>query len=265
VRPATLEDLPQVVALFDASDAAYGLAPGMDLDLFRTLFLGRGFDPKRNSFLITAPGGELVGYGDVKEELEEDAVTHFGKVHPEHRSRGLGGWLVDALEHRAVEIAAGRPLMLRATALWLDIGGIHLYEMLGYRHVRDFMHMERSLEDLAPLALPSGVTIRPFREGDGPPFTASKPRHFGGSGASRRCRSRSGRSGSREKPSAPRCGSLRNAMAATPASSSAAAGPRRRGSRPWLSSRSSAAVGSAPHCFGIPSMCSKSTATAGSP
>ncbi|HEX3327245.1 MAG TPA: GNAT family N-acetyltransferase [Actinomycetota bacterium] len=180
VRPATLEDLPQVVALFDASDAAYGLAPGMDLEFFRTLFLGRGFDPERNSFLITGPDGELVGYGDVKEELEEDAVTHFGKVHPEHRSRGLGGWLVRALEHRAIEIAAGRPLMLRATALWLDDGGIRLYEMLGYRHVRDFMHMERSLEGLAPLALPSGVTIRHFREGDGPSFHRIETEAFRG-------------------------------------------------------------------------------------
>ena len=170
VRPATLDDLPQVVALLDAFDAVYGLAPGMDLEFFRTLFLSRGFDPERNTFLITAPGGELVGYGDVKEELEEDAVTFFGKVHPEHRSRGLGGWLFRALEHQAVEIAAGRPLMLRATTLWLDEGAIRLFEMLGYRHVRDFWHMERSLKDVPPLALPSGVTIRPFREGDGPSF-----------------------------------------------------------------------------------------------
>jgi mycothiol synthase len=170
VRPATHDDLPRVVELFDASDAVYGLAPGMDLESFRTLFSGRGFDPERNTFLLIAPGGELVGYGDVEEELEEGAVTFFGKVHPQHRGKGLGGWLSRAMEQRAIEIAAGRPLMLRATALWLDDAAIRLFEMLGYRHVRDFCHMERSLEDLLPSELPFGVTIRPFREGDGPSF-----------------------------------------------------------------------------------------------
>jgi mycothiol synthase len=170
MRSATFEDLPDVVGLFDAADAAYGLAPGMDLDLFRTQFQGPGFDPERNTFLITAAGGRLVGYGDVSEELEEGAVTHFGRIHPDHLGKGLGGWLLHHLERRAVEIVAGRPLVLRATTLWLEEGATRLIEKLGYQHVRDFWHMERSLQDLAPLECPSGVTIRSFREGDARSF-----------------------------------------------------------------------------------------------
>jgi ribosomal protein S18 acetylase RimI-like enzyme len=170
VRPATLEDLPAVVALFDASDASYGLAPGMDLEAFRQLFAIPGFDPERNTFLIFALGGELAGYGDTDEQLEENAVTTFGRIHPAHEGRGLGGWLFRNLEARAIEIAAGRPLVLRATALALDDAAIRLFEMLGYSHVRDFWHMERALEDLPAVAAPSGVTIRPFQEADAPTF-----------------------------------------------------------------------------------------------
>ena len=166
VRPATPEDLPEVVRFFDTSDAVLGLEPGMDLAIFRRLYGSPRFDPATDSFLITGRGGELVGYGDVHEQLEESAVTTFGRIHPDHGGHGLGGWLIRRLEHRADEMIGSRPLVVRATALWLDDRAVPLFEMLGYRHVRDFWHMERELDDLAPVDTPPGVTIRPFREGD---------------------------------------------------------------------------------------------------
>jgi mycothiol synthase len=166
--------------MFDTFDATYGLAPGMDLEAFRQLFGIPGFDPEHNTFLIFAADGELAGYGDSDEQIEEGAVTTFGRIHPDHLGKGLGGWLFRRLETRAVEIAAERPLALRATALELDTRAIRLFEMLGYSHVRDFWHMERSLEDLPQIAAPPGVTIRTFREGDARSFHRIEVESFRG-------------------------------------------------------------------------------------
>jgi mycothiol synthase len=51
---------------------------------------------------------------------------------------------------------------------------------LGYRHVRDFLHMERSLDELETPNLPPGVAIRTFKEGDGPLFHSIDTRAFEG-------------------------------------------------------------------------------------
>jgi mycothiol synthase len=206
VRWATLDDLPEVVRMFDASDATYGLAPGMDIEMFRQLYGVPGFEPERNTFLIFAADGELAGYGDTDEQLGEAAVTTFGRIHPNHLGKGLGGWLFRRLQTRAIEIAAGRPLALRATTLAHDDRAVRLFEMLDYNHVRDFWHMERSLEDLPPIAAP-GVTIRAFSDRDARSFHRIETDAFRGSGGSRRCRSRTGRSFiSTERPFVASCG-----------------------------------------------------------
>lgn len=180
VRPATGEDLPEVVALFDALDAVYGLAPATDIELLRGLFQVPGFDIRNNTWLITTESGELAGYGDAEERTEEGSIALFGRIHPDHRGKGLGGALLGLMESRAVALAAGRPLLIRTTTIAQDQPGMGLLEALGYRHVRDFLHMERSLNELETAGPPHGVAIRSFHEGDGPLFHSIEERAFRG-------------------------------------------------------------------------------------
>jgi mycothiol synthase len=179
-RAATLEDLPAVVGLFDALDAALGLAPATDIELLRGLYEMPSFDATRDSLLVTTPQGEIAGYADVDEQPEEESVATFGLVHPNHQGRGIGRFLLEAMETRALEISPRRPLTVRTSCSAGDLKGRALVHSLGYRRVRIFWHMERSLVDLAPSQLPPGVTIRRFREGDAQVFHSIEERAFQG-------------------------------------------------------------------------------------
>jgi mycothiol synthase len=180
MRAATQEDLPEVVRLFDAFDASFGLAPATDIQLLRGLFEVPTFDPTRDSFLITSPRGELAGYGDVDEQPQEESVATFGRVHPGHHGKGIGRFLLQAMEARALEMSPQRPLTVRTSCLADDARATALVHSQGYRQVRIFWHMERSLEDLAPSTPPVGVTIRSFRDGDAPIFHSIEERAFHG-------------------------------------------------------------------------------------
>lgn len=180
VRAATQEDLPQVVRLFDSLDASFGLDPATDIELLRGLFEVSTFDAARDSFLITSPRGELAGYGDVDEQPQEQSVATFGRVHPGHHGKGIGRFLLRAMEARALEMSPRRPLTVRTSCLADDAKATALVHAHGYRRVRIFWHMARSLEDLRPLRLPEGVTIRSFREGDAPVFHSIEERAFRG-------------------------------------------------------------------------------------
>jgi mycothiol synthase len=180
VRPATVADLPEVVKLFDALDAVLGLVPATDVELLGGLYQVPGFDAHLDSWLITTADGALAGYGDAEERQEEGSVATFGRVHPDHSGKGIGSFLLGVMESRASEIAAGRPMTIRTSTVAQDEPALHLIASLGYRHVRDFLHMERSLDDLKALELPPGVSIRSFQEGDGPLFHSIEARAFRG-------------------------------------------------------------------------------------
>jgi mycothiol synthase len=169
-----------VVELVDALDAVLGLSPATDIELLRGLFQVPGFDSVCNTWLVTAEDGELAGYGDAEERPGEDAVATFGRVHPDHRGKGIGRTLLGLMEARAAAIAGGRSMTIRNSVVAQDERALALLSDLGYRHVRDFLHMERSLDDLETAELPTGVRIRTFKEGDAPLFYGIDARAFEG-------------------------------------------------------------------------------------
>ena len=94
-------------------------------------------------------------------------INADGYVHPDHRGRGIGGSMLEAAEERAREIepglARGQRVYLETAHLVGDPGAPALLAAKGYRRVRTFFRMVRSLapSEQGPAA-PPGIELRSF-------------------------------------------------------------------------------------------------------
>ena len=123
-------------------------------------------EPGENVWLIH--GGErLVGAATLWPR--GDAPTVWGDVHPETLGLGLGTALLELAEGRASDLGA---TAVRNEVFAQDETGAALLETRAYRPVRRHYGMRIELGDEAP-AEPEwaeGLTVSPFRDGDGPEF-----------------------------------------------------------------------------------------------
>ncbi|MEU4742351.1 mycothiol synthase [Actinosynnema sp. NPDC023658] len=148
------EQSDEVSGLLGAAQAADGVAPVGEAVELR---LRPGSPGSRH--LIARDGDELVGYLhlDVFGDSDGNEVAELA-VHPEHRRRGIGSALVEAVADRAKPVRVwshgGHP------------GAEALAAKLGYRKVRELLRLRRPLDaELPPPVLPEGVTLRPFVRG----------------------------------------------------------------------------------------------------
>ena len=118
LRPATLEDLPALLAVHEAAfralvEARYGWDPVVQRARFPAEGLGQAIEV----------AGELVGQWLVEEREE---VTYLARVmlHPRVQGQGLGGRLIRQLQAR------GRAIEL---SVWEENPARSLYARLGFR------------------------------------------------------------------------------------------------------------------------------------
>jgi GNAT superfamily N-acetyltransferase len=114
VRPATEDDVDAIDDLVQAHDlAGSGQAdPSREqlLEDFRT----PGVEPARDTWYVTDAHGDLAAFVLYKDrEPGEEGAQGFGRVHPEHRGRGIGASLVDTVDRRWLEGDAPREGVLR--------------------------------------------------------------------------------------------------------------------------------------------------------
>jgi mycothiol synthase len=166
VRPATADDLDAIVELFDAYDVwDFGRTDSVR-EHFEADWASSGFDPHTDSWLVTEESGGVVGFAYVQGMATETARDAFGRVHPDHHGRGIGGFLVANTERRARTRPGIKPAAVRNFATTTDASARALLEEHGYRRVRVFWHMERMLghdPDPAPI---EGIDLRPMRAGE---------------------------------------------------------------------------------------------------
>lgn len=123
----------------------------------------RGLDPERDVWLVDDESGATVAYGALLAEGEATVVGD-GYVAPGSRGRGLGRYLVEAMEARGREL--GRTV-LQTCVLERDAAARQLLAALGFVPVRRFVQMTIELPAaIAGAAPPAGVTIRQFRPGE---------------------------------------------------------------------------------------------------
>jgi mycothiol synthase len=166
IRGVEMSDAAAVTDLYRLCDEAEGATFIFKEEDIVEDWQRERFDLPADAWIIEAPDGLVVGYGEVYDndpgvEIESDAL-----VHPAHRGRGIGGTLVALMEGRAREIvkaqSASAPVKLYNFTTAVDADAARLLRAAGYEVVRHFWHMEGSLEDAVDLRKPEGVTVRAF-------------------------------------------------------------------------------------------------------
>lgn len=148
------EQADEVSGLLGAAEAADGVAPVGEAVVLRLRPDARG-----SRHLLARDSATLVGYLhlDVFGDSDGNEVAELA-VHPDHRRRGHGAALVEAVADRA------KPL--RIWSHGGHPGAAALAAKLGYRKVRELLRLRRPLDaDLPEPVLPPGVALRSFVPG----------------------------------------------------------------------------------------------------
>jgi mycothiol synthase len=167
-RPPTLDDAEAVADLLAACVRVDGGAESDSVE--HVLDDWHGVDLGEEAVIVFALDGSAAGYADVVNRAFV-TLTVYGYVHPEHRGRGIGAWLVEWGEgwmrgrmHLAPE---GANVAVKHYAISTNESARRLLEDLGYEATRGTYVMEIDLGDEPPgPEWPEGSTVRTFVPGD---------------------------------------------------------------------------------------------------
>ncbi|MCS5732718.1 GNAT family N-acetyltransferase [Herbiconiux daphne] len=145
VRPATLDDLPELAALFDAYRVFYGLAgdqPAAEAYLDERM-------RRADSIVLVAPAasGGLDGFTQLYPsfcslELAPIFVLYDLFVRPEARGGGVARSLLEAARRLGVDAGAAR---LELSTARTNTTAQRLYESLGWQPDEEYLHYELPL------------------------------------------------------------------------------------------------------------------------
>jgi mycothiol synthase len=156
--PGDLDAIAEVLVAGDLADTGESV---LEADFVRDQWSRPGFDLAADAFIVVDGADAVAGYGQARRE-EPAMVESWGVVHPAHRGRGIGAWLLDRLQERASELLVGLPAArFRHAAGGGDRAAAALLRARGLRPVRHFWHMRIDLAEgfgeLGPA--PAGVRI----------------------------------------------------------------------------------------------------------
>lgn len=127
------------------------------------------FDLSTDAWLVHTESGEAVAYAEEWDERPHEWLLGHFAVFPDHRGRGLDGYLMELIERRARTHAAhtsGGTSKLGVYCVSTDARKTHLYRSRGYSHIRSFARLSRDLTGaLPPPVWPAGIIVRPLRRG----------------------------------------------------------------------------------------------------
>lgn len=170
VRPATMDDIDAVYHLLEACDIAEYGAPDRTPDDIRTEFQSPAVNLETDTWLVTTPEGRAVGFADV-EHFEHVRLFGGARVHPEYSGRGIGSYLLQRVEERAVQHVPLADPELRVTfntgVASVNTQGKQLVERAGFQLIRHFWRMEIEMNEAPPEPQwAEGITVRSMRPGE---------------------------------------------------------------------------------------------------
>ena len=164
-RPANMDDLEAAVALFNACSRDELGVDTATVEDNRLEWLTPGFDLSRDTRLVIAPHGQLVGYCEVWDQGDPHVSTQvWGRVHPDFTRQGIGSYLLTWAETRSRECLLQAPAQARCVMLGFtmtrnrDAGNLFLEN--GFQFIRHSLRMRIEMESPPPQPVwPSGVTV----------------------------------------------------------------------------------------------------------
>ena len=169
VRGAQLEDAEPALKLFNTwSQVVVQRDEITEVQAIRSEWVSPGFNPAEDIRLVFAPNGELAGYIEVwATAIPPVHPSIWGRVHPEYEGLGIGTWLLQWGEERALQALQNVPEGLRFAAR----SGVYrqaeksrkLFEDMGYHYIRSFYRMVIEMDGPAPEPVWSeGITVRTY-------------------------------------------------------------------------------------------------------
>ena len=168
-RGARIEDVEPALVLFNRwSRSVIGRDEITDAQAIRNEWVSPNFNPEEDIRLVFAPNGQMVGYIEVW--TTSKPLVHpwvWGRVDPEYEDLGIGTWITQWAEQRALRELPTVPAELRFAP---RVGTFReaekpkrLFEELGYRHVRSSYQMLINMDSPVPEPVwPEGITLRTF-------------------------------------------------------------------------------------------------------
>jgi ribosomal protein S18 acetylase RimI-like enzyme len=170
IRHATRGDLPEVVELLVTCDIdELGQADTSEEDVAAD-WNQQGFDLSTDAWVAEGAHGGMNGYAYVGDQMHNGEIEADFWIHPQADDPSLRNRLFGLIEHRAREIAAasayGDTAALEICTLAADRPKLDLLAQHGFAPRRTVYRMRVDLpDDPAQTPVPTGLEIRPFREG----------------------------------------------------------------------------------------------------
>jgi mycothiol synthase len=148
--------------LMDAVDRAEGNDPVWTREWLLNDWRRPRFEMPRDTRVVVAPNGGLAAYVEVYDSVPRAEVESVGRVHPDHRGRGIGAFLLGWAEDCASERARGNDVELYVDSSGADKSAAALLRSRGFEVVRHFWHMEIVLHRPPEPRETGGVSIDGF-------------------------------------------------------------------------------------------------------
>lgn len=168
-RGASLDDVEPALELFNRwSRSVIGRDEITDIDAIRNEWVSPNFDPGEDIRLVFAPNGQMAGYIEVW--TTSPVPVHpwvWGRVDPDYEDQGVGTYLLQWAEQRALHALPRVAEELRFAA---RVGTFReankpkkLFEYMGYKHIRSSYQMLIEMEAPVPdPVFPEGITLRTY-------------------------------------------------------------------------------------------------------
>jgi mycothiol synthase len=168
LRGATLDDLPEVVAMFNACSRKLSGTDEVTLESYRREWEIPLLNLPEDVKVVIAADGSIAACQELWNLFDPHTrINTWGRVHPDHQGRGIATALLRWAEDYARQAIPRAPAGARVVMLnWIssrDTAADEVMMRSGYDLVRHSYRMRIDLTEAPPVpAWPEGITLRAF-------------------------------------------------------------------------------------------------------